>query len=336
MLKKKIPRIAISIGDFNGIGPEIILKSLSDMDLGTSTPVIISPKEIMTSVLSYLTYDLKVNFSANISGLQPGTINVLTFSVDNLKMTPGIQSAQSGKAAMQSIEQCIQLCMYNDVDAMVTAPISKEAVNLAGYEIPGHTEFLATQTGTDSVLMMLISGELRVALATTHIPVKEVSEAITPDVIREKVEILSSSLIHDFGIRHPEIAVFGLNPHAGDGGVIGNEEIEVITPALNMIREKREDITLHGPFPADGFFGQQLHKHHDAILAMYHDQGLAPFKLLAFGKGVNFTAGLPIIRTSPDHGTAFDIAGKGVANPSSFKEAYKLAVKLANKRLSED
>lgn len=336
MLKKDIPRIAISIGDFNGIGPEIILKSLSDLDLGTSTPVIISPKEIITSVLSYLPYDLDVNYSDDVTGLQSGTINVLTFAVDNMKLTPGIQSAQSGKAAMQSIEQCIHLCMNHEVDAMVTAPISKEAVNLAGYEIPGHTEFLATQTGTDSVLMMLVSGDLRVALATTHIPVKDVSEAITPDVLKEKVEILSSSLIDDFGITNPKIAVFGLNPHAGDGGVIGKEEIDVITPTLKMIREERKDITLHGPFPADGFFGQQLHKHHDAILAMYHDQGLAPFKLLSFGKGVNFTAGLPIIRTSPDHGTAFDIAGKGVANPSSFKEAYKQAVELANKRISED
>ncbi|MGN8224341.1 4-hydroxythreonine-4-phosphate dehydrogenase PdxA [Gracilimonas sp. BCB1] len=336
MLKKDIPRIAISIGDFNGIGPEIVLKSLSDLDLGTSTPVIISPKEIITSVLSYLPYDLDVNYSEDVTGLQSGTINVLSFAVDNLKMTPGIQSAQSGKAAMQSIEQCIHFCVNHVVNAMVTAPISKEAVNLAGYEIPGHTEFLASQTNTDSVLMMLVSGDLRVALATTHIPVKDISKAITPDVIEEKVEILSSSLIHDFGITNPKIAVFGLNPHAGDGGVIGMEEIDTITPSLKMIREKRTDITLHGPFPADGFFGQQLHKHHDAILAMYHDQGLAPFKLLSFGKGVNFTAGLPIIRTSPDHGTAFDIAGKGVANPSSFKEAYKLAVELANKRLSED
>ncbi|WP_421774759.1 4-hydroxythreonine-4-phosphate dehydrogenase PdxA [Gracilimonas sp.] len=336
MLKKEIPRIAISIGDFNGIGPEIILKSLSDLDLSASTPLIVAPKEVITSVLSYLPYDLEINFADNISGLKSGTINVLTISFDDLKMTPGIQSEQSGKAAMRSIDQCVKLCLDKQMNAMVTAPISKEAVNLAGYEIPGHTEFLATQTNTDSVLMMLVSGDLRVALATTHIPVKGVSEAITADVIHEKVEILSSSLIHDFGIPHPKIAVFGLNPHAGDGGVIGMEEIDTITPTLKMIREKRTDITLHGPFPADGFFGQQLHKKHDAILAMYHDQGLAPFKLLSFGKGVNFTAGLPIIRTSPDHGTAFDIAGKGVANPSSFKEAYKLAVELANKRLSEN
>ncbi len=336
MLKKEIPRIAISVGDFNGIGPEIILKTLSDLDLSASTPVVVSPKKVITSVLSYLPNKLEVNYTDKLSGLQSGTINVLSFAVADLKITPGIQSAQSGKTAMQSIEQCISLCMDDGVDAMVTAPISKEAVNLAGYEIPGHTEFLASQTDSDSVLMMLVSGDLRVALATTHIPVRNVSKAITPDIIREKVDLLSSSLIHDFGITHPKIAVFGLNPHAGDGGVIGMEEIDTITPTLKKIRKERQDITLHGPFPADGFFWQQLHKHHDAILAMYHDQGLAPFKLLSFGKGVNFTAGLPIIRTSPDHGTAFDIAGKGVANPSSFKEAYKLAVELANKRLSED
>lgn len=336
MLKKEIPRISISIGDFNGIGPEIILKSLSDLDLSASTPVIVSPKEVITSVLSYLPNKLEVNYTDHLSRLRSGVINVLNFPVDDLKITHGIQSAHSGKTAMLSIEQCITLCVDQDMDAMVTAPISKEAVNLAGYEIPGHTEFLATQTNTDSVLMMLVSGDLRVALATTHIPVKDVSGAITPDVLKEKVEILSLSLIHDFGIPNPKIAVLGLNPHAGDGGVIGMEEIETIIPTLKEIREERQDITLHGPIPADGFFGQQLHKQHDAILAMYHDQGLAPFKLLSFGKGVNFTAGLPIIRTSPDHGTAFDIAGKGVADPSSFKEAYKLAVELANKRLSEN
>ena len=336
MLKNKLPRIAISIGDFNGIGPEIILKSMSDLDLSTSIPVIISPEEIIESVLSYLPYELKTNLSDDITDIHSEAINILSFPVDDLKLTPGIQSAQSGLVAMQSIEKCIQLCQTKDAEAMVTAPISKEAVNLAGYDIPGHTEFLASKTGKESVLMMLVSGDLRVALVTTHIPINEVAESISEEEIRKKVELLSSSLINDFGIEHPQIAVFGLNPHAGDGGVIGREEIEVITPALKLIREERTDITLHGPFPADGFFGQQLHKHHDAILAMYHDQGLAPFKLLSFGKGVNFTAGLPIIRTSPDHGTAFDIAGKGVANPSSFKEAYKLAVELANKRLRDD
>ncbi|MEQ8525706.1 4-hydroxythreonine-4-phosphate dehydrogenase PdxA [Gracilimonas sp.] len=336
MLTKKIPRIAISIGDFNGIGPEIILKSLSDIDLSTSTPIIISPEKIIEAVRSYLPEDLKINSTNDINEIVPKAINLLLISAEDLKITPGVQSAQSGRIAMQSIEKCIQLCLDNDSDAMVTAPISKEAVNLAGYNIPGHTEFLASKTATDSVLMMLVSGDLRVALVTTHTPVKDVAPAITEEVIRKKVELLSSSLIHDFGIKNPKIAVFGLNPHAGDGGVIGMEEIEIIRPALNKIGEERKDITLHGPFPADGFFGQQLHKHHDGILAMYHDQGLAPFKLLSFGKGVNFTAGLPIIRTSPDHGTAFDIAGKGVANPSSFKEAYKLAVELANKRISED
>lgn len=336
MLTKKIPRIAISIGDFNGIGPEIILKSLSEADLNASTPVVISPATVIETALSYLPFELDINYTDDSGDIETGIINVLSYPVEGLQITPGIQSAQGGLVAMHSIERSIQLCMDHETQAMVTAPISKEAVNLAGYNIPGHTEFLASKTGMDSVLMMLVSGDLRVALVTTHIPVKEVSSAISEQVIIDKVELLASSLIHDFGIKKPKIGVFGLNPHAGDGGIIGQEEIEIITPALKKIRARRPDLTLHGPMPADGFFGQQLHKQHDAILAMYHDQGLAPFKLLSFGKGVNFTAGLPIIRTSPDHGTAFDIAGKGVANPSSFKEAYKLAIELANKRFSED
>ena len=336
MLRKTTPRIAISIGDFNGIGPEIILKSLSGADLNNSTPVIVSPFEVIESTLSYLPFELDIKKVQHKDEVESGKINVLHIEADDLKYTPGVLSAQSGLVAMHAIEKSIHLCMNKDAEAMVTAPISKEAVNLAGYKIPGHTEFLASETNTDDVLMMLVSEGLRVALVTTHIPIKDVAKAVTKEEIRNKVEILSDSLLHDFGLEKPRIAVFGLNPHAGDGGVIGKEEIDTISPIIKEIRKERSDIILHGPLPADGFFGQQLHKQHDAILAMYHDQGLAPFKLLSFGKGVNFTAGLPIIRTSPDHGTAFDIAGKGVANPSSFKEAYKLAVELANKRFRED
>jgi 4-hydroxythreonine-4-phosphate dehydrogenase len=336
MLTKKIPHIAISIGDFNGIGPEIILKSLAENDFGKSTPIVVAPPRVIEQVVKSLSIDAPFHKSKDKSDIKDGKINLISIPVNDLKTTPGVLTSQSGMVAMKSIETCIQLCVDSVADAMVTAPISKEAVNLAGYKIPGHTEFLASQTNTNSVLMMLVSGDLRVALVTAHTPIKQVSDAITGKLIRTKIEILAHSLLNDFGIKHPKIAVFGLNPHAGDGGVIGNEEIDTITPTLREIKTERHDITIHGPFPADGFFGQQLHKKHDAILAMYHDQGLAPFKLLSFGKGVNFTAGLPIIRTSPDHGTAFDIAGKGVANPSSFNEAYSLAVELANKRIREN
>jgi 4-hydroxythreonine-4-phosphate dehydrogenase len=209
---------------------------------------------------------------------------------------------------------------------MVTLPISKEAINLTDYKIPGHTEFLATKTNTASVLMMLVNGDLRVALTTVHIPISDVAHTITKKLIIEKATILNNSLKSDFSISNPKIAVLGLNPHAGDGGVIGKEEIEIIQPAIKELQE--QGVLASGPYPADGFFGQKRHLQYDAILAMYHDQGLAPFKLISFGKGVNFTAGLPIIRTSPDHGTAFDIANKGVADPSSFLQAYQLAVEL--------
>lgn len=331
MLKKRIPYIAISIGDFNGIGPEIILKSLSEIDLKKSIPVIIAPKTIIEYYGKLFSPQPEFHFIADPENKKEGTVNVLQLNDDQLKITPGIQSAESGKAAMLSIEKSIELCLKKQADAMVTAPISKEAVNLAGYDIPGHTEFLAAQTNAEHVLMMLVSDNLRVALVTAHVPIKEVAGHITAKLINTKVQILANSLRNDFGIERPKIAVLGLNPHAGDGGVIGMEEIEIIDPVIKEIRGIKNQFTIHGPFPADGFFGQKLHTKHDAILAMYHDQGLAPFKLLSFGKGVNFTAGLPIIRTSPDHGTAFDIAGKGIADPSSFKEAYKLAVKLAKK-----
>ncbi|WP_020403011.1 4-hydroxythreonine-4-phosphate dehydrogenase PdxA [Gracilimonas tropica] len=330
------PVIGISVGDFNGIGPEIILKTLSDGDLLTSsTPVIISPKEVLEFYSDQLAQPVELNFTESFEEIVPGSINVFSEFDLETEIIPGNHTKESGRTAMRSIETGIDLCVRQKAHALVTAPISKEAVNLAGYTIPGHTEFLAAKTGTDEVLMMLVSGNLRVSLVTTHIPIREVAQTISPNLIERKADILSKSLIQDFGIEKPKIAVFGLNPHAGDGGVIGKEEIEFIEPTIKELQSTHQNTVIHGPFPADGFFGQQLHKKYDGILAMYHDQGLAPFKLLSFGKGVNFTAGLPIIRTSPDHGTAFDIAGKGVANPSSFKEAYMLAVQLAKQRFSE-
>ncbi|MAL16566.1 MAG: 4-hydroxythreonine-4-phosphate dehydrogenase PdxA [Balneola sp.] len=336
MSTQRIPRIAISVGDFNGIGPEIILKSLAQKDLDKSTPIVACPKQVLQEASELLSTPINFHLTTDSSDIKDGAINILEIETDQLESTPGVLTAQSGLVAMKSIEKCIELCISNSSDAMVTAPISKEAINLAGYKIPGHTEFLAEQTNTESVLMMLVSGNLRVALVTAHTPIRKVAQTITGELIQTKLELLADSLIRDFGISKPKIAVLGLNPHAGDGGVIGTEEIETISPLLKEIKANRSDVVIHGPYPADGFFGQQLHNEHDAILAMYHDQGLAPFKLLSFGKGVNFTAGLPIIRTSPDHGTAFDIAGKGVANPSSFNEAFTLAVELANKRIREN
>lgn len=322
------PKIGITIGDYNGIGPEIALKALLEIDLAKSTPVILAPSSILSFYKPITSSNIALNEVQHVSEISEDGAYVLNMNDSSPQPVPGALTKESGTIAMQSIENAIDLCLHDSLNAMVTLPISKEAVNLAGYKIPGHTEFLAEKTNTDSVLMLLVSGNLRVALTTVHIPISKVASSITTDIIIEKASILDKSLKRDFSISQPKIAVLGLNPHAGDGGVIGSEEIEVIQPAIQTLRE--QGINADGPFPADGFFGQKRHLNYDAILAMYHDQGLAPFKSISFGQGVNFTAGLPIIRTSPDHGTAFDIAGKGIADPSSFLQAYKLAVELVH------
>jgi 4-hydroxythreonine-4-phosphate dehydrogenase len=324
------PIIGISIGDMNGIGPEITLKAVSQFDTEHSTPLILSPEKVIRFYAELLSLDIPLHYCESSDQIIPNQINVLDLEIDHPELTPGIQSEDSGRVAMKSIEKAIELCMDTSISAMVTAPISKEAVNLAGYSIPGHTEFLAEKTHADHVLMMLVNKGLRVALNTVHIPISQVAASIRKESIKQNLRTLYDSLKNDFNIESPKIAVLGLNPHAGDGGVIGTEEIEIISPAIKEAVSER--ITALGPYPADGFFGQKLHSKFDAILAMYHDQGLAPFKLLSFGSGVNFSAGLPIIRTSPDHGTAFDIAGKGLADPSSFIQAYELAIELSNKR----
>lgn len=321
--------LAITIGDINGIGPEIILKALTKTEAHQSTPVVISPETVIRFYAKTMALPTDLNFCTSADQIVPYQINVLDIWGRDVQPSPGKQSAFSGKIAMQSIEHALELTKAGITKAMVTAPISKEAVNLAGYSIPGHTEFLAKECQVESVLMMLVSNNLRVALVTTHVPVAKITTHVTEKAILEKLQLLNHSLKYDFRIPSPKIAVLGLNPHAGDGGVIGQEEIELIEPALK--HAKKIGIDVSGPYPADGFFGQQTYKKVDAVLSMYHDQGLAPFKALSFGTGVNFTAGLPIIRTSPDHGTAFDIAGKNQADPSSFIEAYHLAEELTGR-----
>ncbi len=320
------PVIGITVGDINGIGTEIAFKAVSENAYSNSRPVLIVPE----SVAGFYAKQVESNPINSLKEAEDEILNILSFDSDDILPKPGSLTPESGKAAMGSIERAIQLCLDKSIDAMVTLPISKEAINLAGYNIPGHTEFLAEKTGTEEVLMMLVNDSLRVSLVTNHHPISKVATLISKDLIIRKANILFQSLKNDFGITNPNIAVFGLNPHAGDGGFIGREEIEIIKPALDYLNSN--GVKAEGPFPADGFLGQKLHEQFDGILAMYHDQGLSPFKLLSFGSGVNFTAGLPIIRTSPDHGTGFDIAGKNKANPSSFIKAYQLAVHLAKKR----
>jgi len=324
-------RIAISIGDINGIGPEVALKTLADVELTEVTPVILSSRQVVDYYADQLDLELPFHYTDDPKQLKSGQVNILrAYDDDTIEISPGSMTEEGGKLAMMAVAKAADLCLSGQADALVTAPISKEAINKAGYLFPGHTEFLAEKTHTDQYMMMLVNRDLRVGLVSIHVPLAEVPGYITQSSVFSHISIMHQSLKMDFNIKEPNIAVLGLNPHAGDGGIIGTEEIEIIEPAIRKAREEGMDAT--GPYPGDGFFGNRKYKKCDGILAMYHDQGLIPFKTLSFGTGVNFTAGLPIIRTSPDHGTAFDIAGKNLADPSSFRQAFELAGELARNR----
>jgi len=323
------------MGDYNGIGPEIILKTLQKTGNKEITPVLFGHKSVFDYYADLLQInDYSPNSVTSAREIKPGTINIFNcMAAENISIKPGTFSKHAGLCSMLAVEKGMEWCMQNDADALVTAPISKEAVNRAGYHIPGHTEFLAEKTATDTFMMLLVHETLRVGLVTIHIPVGKIVHRLTSEAVRQRIKSMHHTLQNDFNISQPRIAVLGLNPHAGDGGIIGNEEIERISPAI--VSAEADGINASGPYPADGFFGNQKYKEFDGVLAMYHDQGLVPFKTLSFGGGVNVTAGLPIVRTSPDHGTAFDIAGKNKANPSSFIEALTLAVTLSKNRLQK-
>ena len=324
-------RIAISIGDINGIGPEVVIKSLRDLTLEEITPIILSSKKTFDFWLTNLSHSLNYHHALTADEVVDREVNLLqTYPDEAISVNPGNFSKQSGKCAMLAVEKGISLCKSKQADALVTAPISKEAVNLAGYHIPGHTEFLAEKTDTTDFMMILVHDNLRVGLVTGHIPLSDITSSLSVDLVKKYIRIMHKTLRNDFNISSPDVAVLGLNPHAGDGGVIGTEEQQIITPAIEDVRS--EGLSVSGAFPADGFFGNRKYEQYDGIVAMYHDQGLIPFKTLSFGGGVNVTAGLPIIRTSPDHGTAFDIAGQNKANPSSFIEALGLASELIEHR----
>lgn len=329
-------RLAISMGDYNGIGPEIILKTLPGIIKAGATPVVVGHGNIFKYYADLLEIPMPDHTSiTRPEAITDGTVNFLNLEeLESAEPEPGAFSAEAGAAAMQAVEQGLNCCLDGHAHGLVTAPISKEGVNKAGWQIPGHTEFLAKKTGSRDYLMMLVHEGLRVALVTIHIPVSAVAGKITEQAVLNKIRTLHKTLKEDFNIPEPRIAVLGLNPHAGDGGIIGSEEIDIITPAI--VQAEAEGMHVGGPYPADGFFGNRRQKEFDGVLAMYHDQGLVPFKTLSFGGGVNVTAGLPIVRTSPDHGTAFDIAGTNTANPASFSEAVLLAVQLATNRFHKN
>lgn len=326
------PRIGISLGDVNGIGPEVVIKALADHRiLSLMTPVIYGSSR----VLSYYKKQLNIeefNYAQvkNKGQFAPRSINVVNSWEDTLEITPGKPSPVAGKAAVAALRHACEELKEGLVDALVTAPIDKHTAHTDEFPFKGHTEFLTQFFGASGSLMFMVSDDLRVGLATEHLPLRDVTSAISRERVEAKISLMERSLRQDFGITKPRIAVLGVNPHAGDGGLIGNEEDQVIKPAIAEFKNKGK--LVFGPFPADGFVGTAQFVKYDGVLAMYHDQGLVAFKAIAFGEGVNFTAGLPVIRTSPDHGTAYAIAGRGQADESSMRHAIFKAAEIFQRR----
>ncbi|MBL8008571.1 MAG: 4-hydroxythreonine-4-phosphate dehydrogenase PdxA [Ignavibacteria bacterium] len=317
-MKSSKPRLILTTGDPDGIGPEIILK--------------IFKNKKFTEL-----YNLKISGSKKIFDYYSSLLNLPEIEENafieiplprNFKINPGKTGKSAGKFSGDSVKKAAELCLKNEFDAVVTLPLSKESLNKGGYNYPGHTEMLSEITSSSETAMILHSRKFSVALLTGHIPVKNISRKLTKDLIFRKIVTVNNSLIRDFGIKNPKIAILSLNPHSGDGGLIGNEEINIINPVI--LKMNSMGFNIRGAFSSDAYFANKMYQKFDITAAVYHDQGLIPFKMISFGKGVNFTAGLKITRTSPDHGTAFDIAGTGNANEESTMHAIKLAEKIAN------
>ncbi|MFB2120415.1 4-hydroxythreonine-4-phosphate dehydrogenase PdxA [Parapedobacter sp. 2B3] len=329
-------KIGISIGDINGIGLEVIIKTLIDSRvLEYFTPVVYGS----TKVASFHRKALGINdFSFNVINeaqqAHPKRANMINCWQEDVKITLGEENEIGGKYAFLSLKRAVDDLVKGEIDALVTAPINKHNIQREEFGFPGHTEYLQARTESSDALMFMISEELRVGVVTGHIPVRDIAANISTEAIVSKLALMDASLKRDFWIRKPKIAVLGLNPHAGDNGLIGTEDEEIITPAIEQAKSR--GVFCFGPYPADGFFASETYKKFDAVLAMYHDQGLIPFKHIAARSGVNFTAGLPVVRTSPDHGTGYDIAGKNVASEMSFSEALFAAVHIVARRREQD
>lgn len=321
-------RVGISIGDINGIGPEVIIKALSDNRLFLDcTPIVYASNKIMSFHKKLIeNQDFTYQSCKSADEALNKRVNLVSLGDEDIVFDLGKATKEGGAYAFNSLEAATQDLASGKIDVLVTAPISKEAMTMSGFQFPGHTEYLANMAGEEEALMMMVSGNLRVALVTSHIALKDVSSSITKEKITRKIEVLDKSLRKDFGIVRPKIAVLGLNPHAGENGKMGTEENEIINPGIKQAYAK--GCLVFGPYPADGFFGAALYNQFDAVIAMYHDQGLTAFKTIAFDNGVNFTAGLPIVRTSPDHGTAYDIVGQDKASEDSFRSAIYLAMDI--------
>jgi 4-hydroxythreonine-4-phosphate dehydrogenase len=323
--------VGISQGDINGIGLEVVLKTLIEPGIPEiCTPVLFSSQKTVSYYRKVLGLEeFSFNPIREWSQLNPRKVNVFTCYEEEVHIEMGRSTPTGGKYALISLEKATDALLEGHIQALVTAPINKSNIQAEGFNFIGHTEYLGARLGGEPLMLLCSENGLRVALVTGHVPVGEVSAKITTDMVSQKITQLHASLVKDFGVRKPRIAVLGLNPHAGDNGAIGKEDIDIIKPAIEKIKLNG---LVYGPYAADGFFGAGTWKQFDGILAMYHDQGLIPFKTLAFNEGVNFTAGLSAVRTSPDHGTGYEIAGKNIANDQSFKKALYAAVDITRNR----
>lgn len=330
MKKEEQIKVGISIGDLNGIGSEIILKTFEDSRmLEFCTPIIFASIKTMSFYKNHFESGINFHGINDLSQVIEGKVNVLNVWKENVDIAFGVEDMKAGEYAIKSLEKATGALKNDEIDVLVTAPINKLTVQSDQFKFPGHTNYLAKELGGNS-LMFMVTEKLKVGLLTDHVPVKDVPSHINLKLIEEKVQTVYESLVKDFRVNRPKIAVLGINPHAGDNGVIGEEDENILKPALLKLREKGK--LVYGPYSADSFFGSKNYLNFDAIIASYHDQGLIPFKTITFGEGVNYTAGLSKVRTSPDHGTAFEIAGKGTADETSFKAAVFTAMQIFKNR----
>ncbi len=326
------PILGFTCGDINGIGPELIIKTLSDNRiLEFCTPVVFANNKLFNFYRKNLP-DINFTFNSikDASRINSKQVNVYNCWEEEMNINPGQLSDEAGKYAIESLSIAAGALKNEKIDGLITAPIHKKNIQSETFNFPGHTPYLKDLFNVKEVAMFMVAENMRVALLTEHVPLKDVSQYITKENIISKLQVINESLKKDFGINNPTIAVLGLNPHAGDEGLLGKEEQEIISPAIKEAKQK--GMMCFGPFAADAFFARGQHEKFDAVLALYHDQGLIPFKSLAFGEGVNYTAGLAGVRTSPDHGVAFDIAGKGIADESSFRAAIFTCIDIINHR----
>lgn len=334
MQESKKIKVGISIGDLNGIGCEVVLRTFEDARmLDFCTPVIFASNKTISFQKNELGIPVNYHGIPHPSKAIDGKLNVVNVWKEVPEISFGQATAEGGKYAVKSLRAAVEALKKGEIDTLVTAPINKNNIQEADFKFPGHTDYLAQELQGDS-LMFMVTDTLKVGLLTDHVAVKEVSDAITPELIKRKVALVEKSLRMDFALRKPKIAILGINPHSGDNGVIGKEDDEVLKPTIKELTGLGH--LVYGPYSADSFFGSDSYKNFDAILAAYHDQGLIPFKTLSFGKGVNFTAGLSAVRTSPDHGTAYEIAGQGKADAGSFKEALFTALRIYRNRKEYD